>query len=190
MGIAWRMKAILVAVAALILAAGNFNAARSADEPAARGSSPGFESDWEFLAGDWLGAGGGRPGQGGGSFSFRYDLDKKILVRRNHNELTGNDGKKSVHDDLMIVHSSEGSHHAKAEYYDNEGFVITYDVTISYDKNSWIFISPVSTSSPRFRLTYTKTADNTVGIKFEIAQPNAPEKFQVYLTGKARKKTG
>ena len=35
----------------------------------------------EYLVGDWTGEGGGGPGQGGGSFSFRPDLQGKILVR-------------------------------------------------------------------------------------------------------------
>ena len=35
---------------------------------------------WNWLIGDWVGAGSGQPGQGGGTFSFKNDLDQKILI--------------------------------------------------------------------------------------------------------------
>src|ERR1035437_2004808 len=40
----------------------------------------------QSLVGDWTGEGGGGPGQGSGTFSFKPDLQGKILVRRNRAE--------------------------------------------------------------------------------------------------------
>ena len=39
---------------------------------------------WNWLIGDWAGEGSGQPGQGGGTFSFKPDLNNKILVRKSH----------------------------------------------------------------------------------------------------------
>jgi hypothetical protein len=40
----------------------------------------------QSLVGDWIGEGGGGPGQGAGSFSFKPDLQGKILLRKNRAE--------------------------------------------------------------------------------------------------------
>jgi hypothetical protein len=37
---------------------------------------------WEWLLGEWIGTGSGQPGQGGGTFSFVFDLNKKIILRK------------------------------------------------------------------------------------------------------------
>src|SRR5262249_54757443 len=43
--------------------------------------------DLKFLAGEWKGEGGGRPGQAAtGGFSFNFELQGKVLVRRNFSE--------------------------------------------------------------------------------------------------------
>jgi hypothetical protein len=47
--------------------------------------------------------------------------------------------------------------------------------------------SEKSSTSPRFRLTYTKIDEKSVRIIFEMASPDAPESFRTYLEGKASK---
>src|ERR1035437_2254222 len=58
--------------------------------PALRFASPADKPEgWgpvQSLVGDWTGEGGGGPGQGSGTFSFKPDLQGKILVRRNRAE--------------------------------------------------------------------------------------------------------
>lgn len=57
------------------------------------GQQPVSRQDWSslrFLLGDWIGEGSGNPGQGTGSFTFAFDLDEKILIRRNHMEYPEN----------------------------------------------------------------------------------------------------
>jgi hypothetical protein len=119
-----------------------------------------FES-LRFLQGEWVAEGGG--------FSLKPELGGKILVRRN---------KSGTHEDLMVI---QGGH---ADYWDNEGLVIRYGVTA--DGKSAVLLSEGDAASPRYRLTYTLTATDTVSIKFEIAPPGKP--FQKYLEGSARRK--
>ena len=54
-------------------------------------SSEGRKSDWvclEYLVGDWVGEGGGQPGQGTGEFSFHPALQNRILVLPSRCEYT------------------------------------------------------------------------------------------------------
>jgi len=37
---------------------------------------------WHWLMGEWKGEGTGQPGQGGGTFSFAFNLEKKLLKER------------------------------------------------------------------------------------------------------------
>ena len=42
--------------------------------------------DLKFLIGDWEATGGGDPGVGKGGFSFTFDLQSKIIIRRSYAE--------------------------------------------------------------------------------------------------------
>ena len=84
-----------------------------------------------WLTGQWQGEGNGQPGQGGGTFSFAPDLDKKIIVRKSHSEYQSNQNSSVItHDDLMILYAEPGGSSIKAAYFDNEGHVINYSVTV------------------------------------------------------------
>jgi hypothetical protein len=47
--------------------------------------------------------------------------------------------------------------------------------------------SEVNPAMPRFRLVYEKLVDRVINIRFEIAMPNAPKEFEMYLEGNSRK---
>ncbi len=146
---------------------------------------------WRFLVGDWVGEGSGSPGAGAGRFSFRFDLDERVLVRRNHSEYPAASGRPAVvHDDLMIVYPDSGTGRFAAVYFDNEGHVIRYAAELAADLTRITFLSEAAPSSPGFRLAYAKLPGNAVGITFEIAPPGAPGAFKTYLAGKAVRKTG
>jgi hypothetical protein len=136
---------------------------------------------WVFLMGEWKGEGSGQPGQGGGVFSFQYDLNKNILVRKSHSEYPGQDGKKAIHDDLMIVYPENNGDSFKAIYFDNEKHVINYN--IAFAVKSVILTSQKSAGTPIFRLTYNLLDSNTVNTKFEMSQDG--EKFMPYIEGKS-----
>lgn len=143
---------------------------------------------WQFLVGDWEAVGHGTPGEGAGRFSFAFDLQNKVLVRKSHAEYPAAAGRPAtVHDDLMVIYADEGGQKFFANYYDNEGHVIRYTAKFSSTPQSVVFISDPAPSQPRFRLTYIKQKDDSLIIRFEIAPPNDAEKFKVYVEGTARK---
>ena len=180
-------------LAGLLLAAmGGLAAQAPAKEPApAAAPAPpapaaGLEG-WRFLMGEWVGEGGGQPGQGSGWFSFAPDLQQKVLVRRNHSEFPAQGGRPaSVHDDLMVVWR-EGEGALKAIYWDNEGHVIRYDAELNPDARSAVFTSEPG-AGPRFRLTYKETGPSRVSLQFEIAPPGKPDAFSTYIESTARRK--
>src|SRR5262245_35373081 len=65
----------------------------------------------KFLTGDWVGEGSGAPGQmASATASFKYDLDTKVIIRKNRAEFAPKAGEKSgaVHEDLMIIYEQAG----------------------------------------------------------------------------------
>jgi hypothetical protein len=142
-----------------------------------------------FLLGDWTGEGTGQPGQATGGFSFLPDLEKNVLVRKNRADYPATKDRAAFsHTDLMIVYREPGAVKLRAIYFDSEGHVIHYTVDPSADGNAVQFLSDPSTSNPRYRLTYTKTGADTVGIQFEIAVPAKPDSFTTYIQATARRK--
>jgi hypothetical protein len=141
----------------------------------------------EFLIGDWVGEGGskGGPGQGSGEFSFQYDLQRKVLVRKNNAVYPPQGGRAGYrHDDLMIVYR-EGKA-LRAMYFDSEDHVIRYAVEPSAGVVT--FLSDPVPDQPRYRLIYRKTGATTASLDFEIAPPGKPDAFQNYITAAVRRK--
>lgn len=139
---------------------------------------------WSWLVGSWSGDGKGSPGQGAGGFSFAFELNSNILVRRSHTEFPATGGRPAfVHDDLMVVHTDNGKEPVRAVYFDNEGHVINY--LISYSDKSVVLTSIKQEGMPVFRLTYSPAADGGVTTKFEISRDGT--QFNTYIEGKSRK---
>jgi hypothetical protein len=135
-----------------------------------------------FLIGDWVGEGGGGPGQGTGEFSFQQDLGGAILIRKNVSRYPATKDKPAYsHTDLMIVDST-----MRAIYFDDEGHTINYAIQPSEDGNSVRFVSDAVASEPRYRLTYRKSGDDQLSIRFEIAPP--AKEFATYIDATARRK--
>src|SRR5512141_2649683 len=85
---------------------------------------------FDFLMGEWAGEGGGDPGQGQGqgSFSFAYDLDGRVIIRKNRTDFPASGGRPAArHEDLLIIYAWPGGH-TRGIYFDNEGHVINYAV--------------------------------------------------------------
>jgi len=146
-------------------------------------------SAWRFLVGEWAGEGGSQPGQGAGSFSFTFDLQNRVLVRRNHVDYPATTEHPAFgHDDLMVIYFEPGSNVARAVYFDSEGHIIHYTAEFSSDGKQLTFLSDLQPGVPRFRLTYTRREADGLTVKFEIAPPGRPDHFALYLQGTARKK--
>ncbi len=140
------------------------------------------------LLGNWLGEGSGDPGQGAGGFSFAWDLQGKILVRKNHADYPASKDRPAFsHQDLMIVYQEPDTRQPKAAYFDNEGHVINYSVSASPDARSIVFLSELKPATPRYRLTYLIAASDRVELTFEIAPPDRPDFFKTYIRAGARR---
>lgn len=139
---------------------------------------------WNWLIGEWKGEGAGKPGQGGGTFSFAFNLDKKIIERKSHSEYPATQNKPLIiHDDLMVVYLDFAGNPSKAIYFDNEGHTINY--TISYSDKSIALTSEKIPNVPVFRLTYTLLPNKNVDTKFEMSKDG--EHFMTYIEGESKK---
>jgi hypothetical protein len=142
----------------------------------------------DSLVGDWVGEGGGGPGQGNGSFSFKPDLQGKVLVRKNRAEYPATkDRAAAVHEDLMVVYREPSDGGLRAIYFDSEGHTIRYEVRGAGDGSEAVFVSGEEAAAPRYRLTYTRVGQDRMKIKFEIAPPGKPGQFVTYIEAGARR---
>ncbi len=142
---------------------------------------------WAPLVGEWVGEGAGRPGSGGGGFSFERSLDGRVLVRKSFSEYPATKDRPATrHEDLMVVYHDGAA--TRADYWDNEGHVIRYGVTFP-TPTSIVLTSDPAPGAPRFRLTYAWTTPGRVTIDFAMAPPGAPEQFGTYVSGTARRKS-
>jgi hypothetical protein len=144
----------------------------------------------QFLLGDWVGEGGGAPGQSAGGFSFQPDLQRQILVRKSRAEYPATKDRPAfANDDLTILYPQPGTGLLRAIYFDNEGHVVNYTVEVSGDRSTVQFVSDPSVSGPRFRLTYRRTGEDSLAIQFEISKPGQPDSFAPYIQAGARRKS-
>lgn len=153
----------------------------------AQSKEPANWDAFRFLIGEWVGEGAGAPGEATGGFSFSFDLEGKILVRRNHADYPATKDKPAYsHTDLMVIYQEpEGT---RAIYFDNEGHVIHYAVSMSKDQTTLTFLSEPTPSAPRFRFTYNKAKNETMTFQFDMAPPGKPDAFSKYLEGSLRRK--
>jgi hypothetical protein len=142
---------------------------------------------FQFMIGDWSGGGSGKPGEGVGQFSVAFELNRKILVRRNHAEYPAKPGqaKGPAHDDLMVIYPQAGQGGFRAEYFDSEGHVIHY--AVSFPAGKIVFESDNSSGGPRFKLIYEMKSADDLGLEFDVAPPNRD--YQPYLTGTVHRKS-
>lgn len=117
-------------------------------------TKPAADPNWDALqalVGDWVGEGGGGPGQGIGGFSFQPDLKSAVYVRKNRADYPPQEGRPAYsHEDLMVVYRDGGK--VRAFYYDNEMHLIHYTVTASGD--AIVFLG---TSRPALRASVSPT---------------------------------
>ena len=136
-----------------------------------------------FLLGEWEAL--SPPSGERGGFTFSITVQDRVIVRTNYAEYPARDGRPaSRHDDLMIVYV-EGDR-LNALYVDSEEHVIRYAVQPHGDREV-VFVSESKASEPRYRLTYTASADGTLIGRFEIAAPGT-DAFKSYLSWTARRR--
>ena len=136
----------------------------------------------EFLLGTWTATGSGKPGEStSGATTFSYDLDRRILVRKNRAEYPPKSGEtaKQVHEDLLIIYPPSGRQHFRAIYFDNEGHVINYRLSFPAKQPSVVFDSEDAKQQPGFRLVYETTKEGGLSVEFLIAPPGGQLKSYV-----------
>jgi hypothetical protein len=136
----------------------------------------------EFVLGKWTGVAGEKDtpqGAGQGDFSFELELNKKIIVRRNHAGYTSG----TQHDDLMVIYLDEPNATPRAIYFDSEGHVIRYNLTFPA-ANQVVFESDAAQPGPRYRLSYRLNGPSLDGT-FELAPPGAA--YKTYMSWKSKK---
>jgi hypothetical protein len=178
--VAWRRRGAGAVVRSLAALAG----LAIGPPPPACAAPPPALAPLEFLLGDWRAEGGG-PGMGAGEFTFARDLQDRVLVRRSSAATTAPDGSASRHEDLMIVYAADAGE-VRADYFDNEGHVVRYEVTTTAGKEA-VFLSRPAADAGGFRLKYSLGPDGTLRGSFEIAVPGRPDQFAPYLAWTARR---
>jgi len=137
----------------------------------------------DFLLGDWTGAAGAKDtqlGPGQGEFSFKAELNQKIIVRRNNAHYDSG----QQHDDLLVIYLDTPDATPHAIYFDSEGHVIRYALTFPSPQRV-VFESDGSQPGPRYRLTYWMEGPSLNG-RFELAPPSAA--YQTYMSWKSKRR--
>ena len=146
-----------------------------------------IRTSFRFPEGTWISEGTGKPGEGSGSFTFKFDLDENIFVRKNITEFPATKDKPaSIHKDILVIYSSFKGIAERAIYFDNEGHTINY--SIDAGKSKVVFTSDSISNMPKFRLSYILEESGRLLIRFEMSKPDKPENFFTYLEGYALKK--
>jgi len=108
-------------------------------------------------------------------------------VRHNFAEYPASKDKPAYrHDDLMVIYPGGDDKKTRADYWDNEGHVIHYEVEVSSGK--LVFVSDPAQAGPRYRLTYVKTGETELKLTFEIAPSADRDSFKTYIEASARRK--
>ncbi len=133
-----------------------------------------------FLVGEWEGAGQGSTGQSLGSFTVQPDLGTNVLVRRGVN--VGADAR--VHEDLTVIYARGAE--LRADYWDNEGHVIRYQIVSQPQDKSVVFESTPGPDGMHYRLTYRPVNDDTLELHFDLAPTG--QDYKPYLSGSLTRK--
>ena len=180
MTLSWLAKRLLCATVTVVF----LGTSVGAQQP----SAPVTVESLAFLVGKWVGEGTNEGRTGSGYASFETTLNGKALLRRNHAEYPGTkDRPGGIHEDLMIVYADPASKQVRAFYTDTEGNTIHYVVTLSTDGKTVVFQSDAETTGPHYRLTYSRMQPDKMGLTFERAPADQPDKYVKFMDGTVRK---
>lgn len=141
-----------------------------------------------FMIGSWEAktTGGMAQAQAAGSYSFRLELRDHILARHSATGACNSEDQIDCrHNDLLYIYFEGAGPALKAIYFDNEGHVIHYEVSIP-KPGTVVLLSDGAQPGPQYRLSY-ELADGVMTGKFELKMPGQSE-FMSYLewSGKRR----
>ncbi|MFC5861124.1 hypothetical protein ACFPT7_02340 [Acidicapsa dinghuensis] len=138
-----------------------------------------------FLVGTWTANTQGNAGAAAsGSYSFNLELGNHVLARHSSTaDCKGPADYDCGHHDLLYVYAEGRA--LKAIFFDNEGHVIHYDVTVP-EPNTAVFVSDAAAAGPLFRLIYVLKGGVMSG-KFQTEPPGRTE-WESYLEWSGSKK--
>ena len=84
----------------------------------------------------------------------------------------------------MVIYAEGGA--LKADYFDNEGHVIRYDVESRRDREV-VFHSAPTAKEAGYRLSYVLLPEGVLKGQFEVSPPGDREAFKPYLSWTARR---
>jgi hypothetical protein len=143
----------------------------------------------QFLIGTWEAKtqGGSSGAASNGTYLFRLELKDHLLAR--HTAAAACAGPADFdceHADLLYIYpAAPGQPSFKAIYFDNEGHVIHYDVSVPTGGTA-VFLSDPKEPGPQYRLSYELKGEVMSG-RFEIRMPGRAE-FASYLQWSGRRK--
>ncbi len=154
-----------------------------------RTKAPDGWGPYKFLVCAWSAEGHCEPGQGKGGFSFWFELQGKILVRRNHLEFPATPQRPAfTHEDLLVVYRDADTTPNRAIYFDSEGFVILNSAAFSEEGKVLTFLSDAGPQASSQRSTYVQNGESgTPQAKFELAPPSKPGAFVTHVEGVAHR---
>jgi len=133
----------------------------SAQSPAPTAvKSPAKVDPWaglRFLVGSWESktTGGVAQAQASAGYAFRLELRDRILARHSRSgACSAPDDFNCQHSDLHYIYPTGTGSAFEAIYFDNEGHVIHYGVTIP-KPGTVVLLSDPAQPGPQYRLTYT-----------------------------------
>ncbi len=135
----------------------------------------------QFLIGTWEAktTGGSSGAVSTGTYSFQLELRNHILSRHTiAADCKGPADYNCEHSDLLYVYQDAPGKPYRAIFFDNEGHVIHYGVSVPHPA-SVAFTSDPSTPGPEYRLSYELKGEVMFG-KFDIRMPGRTE-FTTYL---------
>jgi len=157
----------------------------SAQSPAPTAvKSPAKVDPWaglRFLVGSWESktTGGVAQAQASAGYAFRLELRDHILARHSRSgACSAPDDFNCQHSDLLYIYPAATGQAFEAIYFDNEGHVIHYGVTIPKPGTA-IFLSDPAQPGPQYRLTYT-FLEGLMSGQFELKMPGQTD-FSSYL---------
>ena len=142
----------------------------------------------QFLIGTWEAhtQGGSAGAAGAGTYTFQPELRNHVLARHSSSEkCKGPEEFDCEHSDLLYIYRDAPGQSYKAIYFDNEGHVIHYEVSVPASTTA-VLLSEHSRPGPQFRLIYELKGTTMYG-KFQMRAPGQTE-FHSYLEWSGPKK--
>jgi hypothetical protein len=146
--------------------------------------SPAKPDPWaglRFLLGSWEAktTGGVAQAHVSAGYSFRLELRDHILARHSRSgACTAPDDFECQHSDLLYIYPAASGQTFESIYFDNEGHVIHYGVTIP-KPGTVVFLSDPAQPGQQYRLSYT-FLDGVMSGQFELKMPSQTD-FTSYL---------